>query len=130
VLQDPKKELKVVNDQFGSPTWSYHLALQINRLIETDGKGIFHATSDGYCAWYELATYFLDKMAVRHNLIPCNTDDYPTPAVRPRNSILENRRLKELGCNLIPHWHTGIDQFVERYKDNLLKEWGLEVRIK
>ncbi|GJQ58395.1 MAG: dTDP-4-dehydrorhamnose reductase [Candidatus Scalindua sp. AMX11] len=125
VLQDPKRELTVVNDQFGSPTWSYHLALQINRLIEMDGQGVFHATSEGHCTWYELATYFLDKMAVRHNLIPCSTDDYPTPAVRPRNSILENRRLKEQGCNLMPHWQAGIDQFIERDKDNLLKEWGL-----
>ncbi|MDR4503881.1 MAG: dTDP-4-dehydrorhamnose reductase [Candidatus Scalindua sp.] len=124
-LQEPERRLKVVDDQFGSPTWSYHLALQINKLVEMDGQGTFHATSEGYCTWYELATYFLEKMDVKHRLIPCSTCDYPTPAVRPHNSILENRRLKEQGGNIMPHWQVGIDQFTEKYRGNLLKEWGL-----
>lgn len=124
-LQEPQQRVKVVNDQFGSPTWSYHLALQINKLVEMDGLGTFHATSEGYCTWYELATYFLEKMGVKHQLIPCATCDYPTPAARPQNSILENKRLKEQGGNIMPHWQVGIDQFVEKYGDNLLGKWGL-----
>ncbi len=125
VLQDPKRRLKVVNDQFGSPTWSYHLAEQINKLIEVEGQGTFHATSEGYCTWYELATYFLERMGIRHNIVPCSTDEYPTPAVRPQNSILENRRLKEMGANRMTHWHVGIDQFITKYKDCLLNAWGV-----
>ncbi len=61
-LRSSDNKIKVVNDQFGSPTWTYRLALQIERLMETNYRGIFHATAKGYCTWYELAVYFLKKM--------------------------------------------------------------------
>ncbi len=121
-LSDPKRQIKVIHDQFGSPTWSYHLAQQIDKLIEINGQGIYHATSEGYCTWYEVAQYFLEKMGVKHNVVPCSTDEYPTPAVRPQNSILENKRLKEQGINLMPHWQDGIDLFVKRFRVALINE--------
>ena len=99
VRKDPERPIKVVDDQFGSPTWSYRLARQIETIIDANARGVFHATAEGYCSWYSLATYFLKKMAVAHNITPCSTDQYPTAALRPKNSILENRRLKEKGIN-------------------------------
>ena len=60
-LRSSDNKIKVVNDQFGSPTWTYRLALQIERLIETNYRGIFHATAEGHCTWYELAVIFLKK---------------------------------------------------------------------
>ena len=121
-LKDPKREIKVVNDQFGSPTWSYRLALQIARLIESEGQGTYHATSEGYGTWYELGTVFLDKMGVPHSLIPCTTEEYPTPARRPMNSILENQRLKESGVNVLQDWKSDLDEFVSRFRERLLNE--------
>ena len=121
-IQDPKREIRVVNDRYGSPTWSYRLALQISKLIETNGFGTYHATSEGYCTWYELATYFLGRMGVPHSLIPCTTAEYPTPAPRPMNAILENQHLKEEGVQLMPHWKSDVDRFVSMFKDRLLKE--------
>ena len=121
-LKDPQREIKIVNDQFGSPTWSYRLALQIEKLIESGGNGTFHATSEGYCTWYELATYFLGKMGVPHSFVPCTTAEYPTPAVRPMNSILENRRLKEAGINLMQGWKSDVEEFVFRFRDRLINE--------
>jgi dTDP-4-dehydrorhamnose reductase len=115
-------KIKVVNDQFGSPTWTYRLALQIEKLIETDYRGIFHATAEGYCTWYELATYFLKKMDVPHGMIPCTTREYPTPAVRPMNSILENRNLKDKRINIMAHWKTDVDEFVFKFRKVLIKE--------
>ncbi|MGA8178998.1 MAG: dTDP-4-dehydrorhamnose reductase [Desulfobacterales bacterium] len=114
--------IKVVNDQFGSPTWTHRLALQIERLIETNYRGIFHATAEGFCTWYELADYFLKKMEVAHTMIPCTTIEYPTPAVRPMNSILENRNLKDKGLNIMAHWETDIDEFVLNFRKVLIKE--------
>ena len=61
-LKNPPKGVKVVNDQFGSITWTFKLALQIEKIIETDGQGIYHATSEGYSTWFEAAEYFLKKM--------------------------------------------------------------------
>ena len=115
-------KIKVVNDQFGSPTWTHRLALQIARLIETDCRGTFHATADGYCTWYELAVYFLEKMDVPHKIIPCTTEEYPTPAARPVNSILENRNLKERRMNVMADWKFDIDEFVLNFREVLLKE--------
>jgi dTDP-4-dehydrorhamnose reductase len=114
--------IKVVNDQFGSPTWTHRLALQIERLIETNYRGIFHATAEGFCTWYELADYFLKRMDVPYTMIPCTTLEYPTPAARPMNSILENRNLKDKGLNIMAHWETDIDEFVLNFHKVLIKE--------
>ncbi|MBW2157015.1 MAG: dTDP-4-dehydrorhamnose reductase, partial [Deltaproteobacteria bacterium] len=103
-LKNPDKEIRVVDDQYGSPTWSYRLAQQISRLVDTDGQGTFHATSEGHCTWYELAGCFLEKMDVPHILVPCTSEEYPTPAARPKNSILENRHLKNKKMNIMRHW--------------------------
>ena len=121
-LDDPHREIKVVHDQFGSPTWTHRLAEQIERVIAADVNGLFHATSEGYCTWFELATAFLDEMAVENNLIPCTTRDFPTPAERPVNSILENRRLKEMGLNIMGDWRADLIQFVGISKNRLLGE--------
>lgn len=121
-INNPEKALKVVNDQYGSPTWSYRLAEQIGKLIEVNAAGTYHASSEGYCTWYELAKYFLEKMGVKHNISPCSTDEYPTPAARPKNSILENRRLKEEKINLMQDWRKEVDTFVINFKERLIKE--------
>lgn len=115
-------ELTVVHDQFGSPTWSYRLALQIARLLEAGGQGTYHASGEGYCTWYELARYFLGRLGVNKPLKPCPSRDYPTPAARPQNSILENRRLKEAGLNLMRAWQEDVDEFVGAYREDLLRE--------
>ncbi len=121
-LGDPEREIKVVHDQFGSPTWSYRLAEQIEKVMDADQNGIFHATSENYCTWYELATAFLGDMAVPNGFIPCTTRDYPTPAKRPLNSILENQRLKAEGLNVMGDWRADLTQFVTLFKDHLMDE--------
>jgi dTDP-4-dehydrorhamnose reductase len=118
---DPDRQLKVVNDQFGSPTWSYRLAQQIKKLVEKGARGIYHATAEGVCTWYELADYFLEKMNVPHRLVPCTSEEFPTAAVRPKNSILENRRLKAAGINIMAPWQGDVAQYVEQFAEQLLQ---------
>lgn len=122
VLKDPESPIKVVDDQFGSPTWSHRLARQIETIVAADEQGVFHATAEGYCSWYALAAYFLGKMDVAHSIIPCTTAQYPTAAKRPKNSILENQRLKEKGINVMPDWREDVDRFVANFHDRLLNE--------
>lgn len=119
-LKNPHGTLRVVNDQYGTPTWSGGLARQILKLLETKGSGIYHATSEGYCTWYEGAQYFFEKMGISVQVSPCTTNEYPTPARRPFNSILENKRLKEAGINIMKDWKEDMDEFVETYKKQLL----------
>lgn len=121
-LQNPEREIRVVNDQFGSPTWSHTLARQIEAVIDKKATGVFHATSEGYCSWYDLAHSFLERMDIPHHIIPCTTADYPTPARRPENSILENAALKQQNLNLFDDWKTELARFVSEHKDALLNE--------
>lgn len=121
-LNNPGKALRIVNDQHGSPTWSYRLAGQINKAIACGCRGIYHATSEGCCTWYEFARRFLELMGVEHELIPCSTAEYPTPARRPANSILENGRFKAAGINTMGAWDTDLAEFVAAFRDELLQE--------
>ena len=121
-LKNPGHEIKVVNDQYGSPTWSYALALQIERIIHVHAGGIYHATAEGFCTWFELAEYFLKKMQVPHNIVPCTSEEYPTRAQRPKNSILENRHLKEKGIHIMSQWQDDIDAFVSASGEDLVAE--------
>ena len=121
-LNNPEKKIKIVNDQFGSPTWSYSVARQIEKLIDTDSNGIYHVTSEDFCSWYELAEVFMQLMGLDCSLVPCSTKEYKTPAARPLNSILDNRNLKNKGINLMQNWKADIKQFVLKFKDSLINE--------
>jgi len=120
-LKGDQESIYVVNDQFGSPTWFHRLAQQIKLLIDNGKEGIYHATSEGYCSRYEWAKYFLEKMEIKIPVLPCATKEYPTPAVRPVNSILENRQLKRERLNIMPNWQNDLDIFIDTYGKRLLK---------
>ncbi len=121
-LQHPPNEIKVVNDQFGSPTWSHRLAFQIEKMIDANVQGIYHASAEGYCTWYGLAVYFLGKMGITHKVVPCMSEEYPTPARRPTNSILENQQLKKRGINVMKPWQEDIDQFVADFREHWINQ--------
>jgi dTDP-4-dehydrorhamnose reductase len=118
----PGEALRVVNDQFGSPTWSWRLALQIEKVIDASGEGTYHATAEGCCTWYELARVFLRAMGVECRVEPCATAEYPTAARRPANSILENARLKRDGLNVMAPWAQDVREFARRHGAELLDE--------
>jgi len=120
-MKKDQKSINVVNDQIGSPTWSYRLAQQIKVLIDNRKEGVYHATSEGYCSRYEWAKYFLEKMEITIPVLPCTSEEYPTPAKRPLNSILENRQLKIEGLNIMPNWQKDLDIFIDNYGEMLLK---------
>jgi len=121
-ISDPERELKVVNDQYGSLTWSYTLAQQIQKLLHSDLNGIMHTTAEGHSSWYEAARYFLDGMEVPYRMSPCTTAEYPTPAHRPANSILANKVLQDAGLSTFISWQEDIDTFIGRYREQLLAE--------
>ncbi len=121
-LQNPEKEFKVVNDQYGSPTWSNTLARQIREIAELQAKGIFHASSEGYCTWYEFACAVLDEFGIQHRFVPCTSDEFPTPTKRPENSILENSHAKQLGINVFKDWKVELKNYVAQHGDEVLKE--------
>lgn len=112
--------LRVVDDQYGSPTWSRRLAEQIAVLAAAGGPGVYHAAGEGRATWYQLAKTFLEEVGVPHTIEPCGSKDYPLPARRPRNSVLENRRLTAEGLNRMGHWRSHVTEFVKAHRDGLL----------
>ena len=121
-LAAPDQPLKIVDDQFGSPTWSLTLARQIAALIDSTARGLYHASAEGYCTWFAFARHFLERLSVPHRLIPCATEEYPTPARRPACAILENRRLKAENQNRMQDWQKDVDDFIEQYGPALLAQ--------
>ncbi len=121
-LAEPGRERKVVADQFGCLTWSWRLAQQLLSLVESGKEGLYHAVAEESGTWFQVASYFLELMDVEHRLIPCETAEYPTPARRPANSILLNRRLKDDDLCLMRPWQEDLEIFVSRYRDQLLRE--------
>jgi len=115
-LGKEKKELSIVSDQIGSPTYTVDLAKFLCDMIETESYGVYHATNEGYCSWYEFAKKIF-YLTGNHILInPVTSDQYPTKAKRPMNSKLSKKILTEKGFTLLPNW----DNALERY----LKEIG------
>lgn len=121
-VADPNRTVRVVNDQYGALTWTRTLARQIQQVMDSNLRGIAHATAGDYCTWFEGARYFLTAMDVEFSLAPCTTREYPTPAHRPINSILANRRLQECGLDIMQGWQQDIDDFVAVYREDLLQE--------
>jgi dTDP-4-dehydrorhamnose reductase len=107
-----REEVRVVNDEFISPTPTRVLSQQIVRLSASDRFGLYHATSEGSCSWYEFAREIFDVAGVKVRLEVAAASDFSMKTPRPRYSVLENGRLKEFGLNLFPSWQDGLRQYL------------------
>ena len=104
--------LRVVNDQVLTPTSTADLARQLATLLPTDHYGLFHITNEGSCSWYEFAGAALEMAGLKAELRPTTSDEHKTPALRPRYSVLENKRLKNLGLNRMLHWRAALAEYL------------------
>ena len=96
-LAATKKEIKVVNDQWGSPTYSWDLAQAVKGIIEKRAPiGIYHITNSGKTNWYKFAKSIISLSKSKLKVYPCNSGDYPSVARRPKYSILLNTKLSHL----------------------------------
>jgi dTDP-4-dehydrorhamnose reductase len=116
------KGIKVFEDQFGSPTWTYRLATQIRELLHSDLRGTFHATAEGSCSRLECAHFILDKLKLKASLKPVSLKGHHSGAKRPGNCVLENRLLKKAGLNIMTEWKEDLDIYLDQYGKELFKE--------
>jgi dTDP-4-dehydrorhamnose reductase len=102
-----RDQLKVVNDQTGSPTYAGHLAIAIKELVETrlNKPGVYHMTNSGQCTWYDFAAEIFRLAGVDIDLKPTTTAEFGAPAPRPAFSVLANTRAPEIR---LPDWHDGL----------------------
>ena len=109
----PGQDFKVVHDQRGTPTSALALAHQLLALAATTAFGTYHATCHGVATWYEFAGLILATAGLEVRPRPCTTAEFPRPAPRPANSVLENRMLQLEGLDLMPDWRIAFAQFWE-----------------
>jgi dTDP-4-dehydrorhamnose reductase len=114
----PDQELRVVHDQRGTPTSAPALARQLLALAQTEAFGTYHATCQGETTWYEFACLILKEAGLAVRVSPCATREYPRPAPRPANSVLENRFLQLEGLDLMPPWQEAFREFWQSYGKN------------
>lgn len=105
--------LRVVCDQFGSPTSTVDLARAIVELIGSGEYGTFHATCEGICSWYDFAKKIIEYAGIDIKVVPVSSEEFVRPAKRPHWSVLENKRLKECGKNCLRDWQESLKQYVE-----------------
>lgn len=113
-LRSKKMSAKVVDDQCGAPTYSFHLARAINALIDTGVNGIFHITNRGFCTWYEFACEIVRLKGMKVNVKPATTDEIGRPAKRPSLSVLDCSKFEKVTGLVLPHWKDAVKEFIEQ----------------
>ena len=114
-----KKDFGVVDDQFGSPTNAKDLAKAIIKIVE-DKKytwstgNIFHYSNEGSCSWYEFALEIFKISKINVNVKKLTTDEFPTKAMRPKYSLLDKSKIKEVFEIKIPHWKISLNKMLDK----------------
>jgi|SRR5882724_6527217 len=106
------KEIKVVDSEFVTPTATVDLAKQIFALSRCNSFGLYHATAEGSCSWYEFAREVFALTATEANLKVASAADFPSKVPRPRYSVLENEGLKAIGANVFRPWQEGLKDYL------------------
>ena len=109
-LAQQQSEVRVVNDQVGSPTYVPHLAVAIAELIRHEAFGIYHLANQGAASWYELTCALYRQLGIVTPVQPITTPEFPRPAKRPEYSVLTTIQDPAI---LLPAWEEGVTAFVK-----------------
>ena len=119
-LSKKNKELKVVNDQIGSPTYAKDLAKAIKEIIEkkSDKYGIYHVTNKGEVSWYEFAKKIFEIKNIEIKVNPCTSEEFPRPAPRPHYSVLNNQKWINAGFTPLRNYEEALNEYLENLKED------------
>ena len=109
------KELRVVDDQFGSPTYTKDLAIAIKQLL-TKPAGIYHVTNSGMCTWYEFAREIVKHLQSDAVVNPVSTEEYGLATPRPKYSVLSHQKINTNGIHM-RNWKKGLLEFLAKEDD-------------
>lgn len=112
-LGETRDEVSVVNDQIGSPTYTYDLARLIVDMVDTEKYGRYHATNEGFCSWYEFACEIFRQAGMNVKVNPVTSDEFPAKAKRPHNSRMSKEKLSENGFERLPSWQDALKRYLE-----------------
>ena len=110
-LSEGDRQVNVVSDQYGSPTYTADLALLLYRMSKTDRYGTYHAHNEGYCSWYEFAREIFLLAGSSKIPLPIDTVSYPTKAKRPLNGRLDTDCLSNAGFEKLPGWKEALRRY-------------------
>ena len=119
-LAKEKGELKVVNDQTGTPTYTLDVVKQTWKLIQGDSVGLYHSANLGRTTWFKFARRIVEKLNLNAKVVPIETDEFPALAKRPNFSVLENYLLQLEDKNIMRNWEEAFDDFIKTYGKELL----------
>jgi len=115
-LAKERDEVRVVNDEILTPTYTEDIARQIVHLSQCTNYGLYHVTAQESCSWYEFAGKIFEITNASVRLSIADPGEFPAKVPRPKYSILENKALQSVGLDIMPHWSVGLQRYLEAIK--------------
>lgn len=111
-LSRERDEIRVVDDERVSPTPTAEVARQLVVLSRTEDYGLYHATAEGECSWYEFAKAIFELSGSKVRLEAARPEEFPAKVARPKYSVLENAALKRKSLNVFANWKQGLERYL------------------
>ena len=118
-LAENRNEVNVVGDQYGSPTYTFDLASLLIDMIQTESYGVYHASNEGFCSWAEFAEEIFRQAGKKVSVKSISSDEYPTRAVRPKNSRMSKQKLVDRGFKPLPKWQDAVGRYINEIKQEV-----------
>ncbi|MEF9938509.1 MAG: dTDP-4-dehydrorhamnose reductase [Clostridium sp.] len=113
-LGKENRAVSVVDDQIGSPTYTYDLARLLVDMIQSEQYGRYHATNEGLCSWYEFAVEIFKQAGMSEvKVTPVDSSKFPSKAKRPSNSRISKDKLEENGFERLPSWQNALSRYLK-----------------
>jgi len=113
-LSKERDEVRVVDDEVLTPTFTEDIARQIVAMSDISQYGVYHVTAQGSCSWHRFAAKIFEMAGAQVKLSVAGPDEFPSKVPRPKYSVLENGRLKSLNLDIMPHWEDGLRRYLEK----------------
>lgn len=113
-LGEERGAVSVVDDQIGSPTYTYDLARLLVDMTESEHYGRYHATNEGFCSWYEFACEIFKQAGMAEvKVTPVDSSQFPAKAKRPMNSRMDKSKLAANGFEPLPAWQDALNRYLK-----------------
>ncbi|MFH2033405.1 MAG: dTDP-4-dehydrorhamnose reductase [Candidatus Margulisiibacteriota bacterium] len=106
------QQIRVVDDEVLTPTYTLDLARNLARLIETERFGTYHMTNHGQCSWWQMTAEIFKLLKMDVKVEKASGDDFPAKAKRPKYSVLDNRHLKKIGLDSMMEWRDALKAYL------------------
>jgi dTDP-4-dehydrorhamnose reductase len=110
------RDIRVVDDEILSPTYTMEVAEQMVKIAESSLYGLYHATSEGFCSWYEFAQEIFRLAGLQPRLERAAPGEFVNKVPRPKYSVLENARLKQNMIHMMGHWRQGLESYLDVFQ--------------